>query len=58
MAYYVSFYEPISIEECNENTILPETKVIKIIYALLSVGLLKKSDKLINIPGYIYDKIS
>ena len=52
------FMNPISIEDAMKNTILPETKVIKILYALLSVGLLKKSDKLINIPNYIYDKIS
>lgn len=52
------FMNPISIEDAMKNTILPETKVVKTIYALLSVGLLKKSDKLINVPGYIYDKIS
>ncbi|MDI6861121.1 MAG: DUF4388 domain-containing protein [Caldisericia bacterium] len=52
------FMNPISIEDAMKNTILPETKVIKILYALLSVGLLKKSDKLINIPNYLYEKFS
>jgi len=52
------FMNPISIEDALKNTILPETKAIKIIYALLSVGLLIRSEKLINLPQYIFDKIS
>ncbi len=52
------FMNPISIEDAMKNTILPETKVVKTIYALLSVGLLKKSENLIKIPQYIFDKIN
>jgi len=53
-----SFFNPISINDAIKNINFPETKVIKIIYALLSVGLLKKSEKLINIPLNIYNQIS
>lgn len=53
-----SFFNPISIDDAIKMINLPETKIVKIIYALLSVGLLKKSEKLINIPVYIYNKIS
>ncbi|MBC7195501.1 MAG: DUF4388 domain-containing protein [Caldisericia bacterium] len=51
------FMNPTSIEDALKNTILPETKVVKTLYALLSVGLLKKSENLVNIPQYIFDKI-
>lgn len=52
------FFNPISIDDAMKLINFPETKTLKIIYALLSVGLLNKSEKLINVPIYIYDQIS
>jgi len=53
-----SFFNPISIEDAIKIINFPETKIVKIIYTLLSVGLLKKNEKLINISTNIYNKIS
>ena len=53
-----TFFNPISIDDAIKLINFPETKTLKIIYALLSVGLLKKNEKLINVPIYIYNEIS
>lgn len=52
------FINPISIDDAIKMINLSENDTIKIIYGLLSVGLLKKSENLINIPLNIYNDIS
>lgn len=53
-----TFFNPISIDDAIKMINLPESETIKIIYGLLSVGLLKKCENLINIPLNIYNELS
>lgn len=52
-----SFINPRPIEDVIKSVDLPTLKVVKIIFTLISSGLVKKSETLINVSKYIYDKV-